>query len=925
MKPLAAQTPMNHQARYAAMLAICLLALVGCSSVRPVINTSPVIAVVAMSGTPQAHEVNGVFGSPLVAMVTNNGLPAAGVLVMFTAPTTGAGGTFANTNTATTAVTTNASGLATTALFTANGAAGTYAVNALASGATIPASFTLTNTIGAPATIQPTSGMTQNAPINGTFLPFIVTVVDGGGNPVSNAVVTFTASTSSSGASGTFASDGTNTETDTSAANGVATSSVFTANGTSGSYTLNVAVGTVSINITLTNSAAPASIAATGSTTEGATINTAFAPLSVLVLDSSTPPNPVKGAAVTFAVQPASNGASGTFNGGAATEMDSTDTQGTATASTFTANGITGSYTVTATVSGLTPVTFNLTNQVASNTYVFYLSGIVSSSVSGTLSSYYYALAGAVQIDGSGNVLGGVQDFNAPGLSIVSPQPTGDTIMPSATTSPALAVDATGQGTLTLTTNNSSVGVAGVETLGVQFVNKNHALIIGFDGTATSSGSMDLQTATSLPSGGAPSYAFTLSGVDSTPNPVGFGGVFTMTPGATTAFNGKLDTNDPGASSAVVLGAALSGTFAAAGAFGRGTVSGFTNGALSQAVALNYYIVGPEVMRLIDVDSMATVGGAGVNDSAVGSAFGQGSTPSLTLGTSVFGINGTSLNSALTGDGYAAAGMFSTTGSSFSGVGDVEELEATLTASGVSISGSYSLPGTPNGYGSLTITPGVLGDVSVLGMYLTDPNLNLMDPNNTTTGNAAGGGLIADMDPIPADNAVLSGGTGFLIPQTDTSTTSFTGNTSPYAFGAQVIDADLEFDFVGLGSFTTDVLNGTGLLSDPLNDLTGDSTTNSGVTFSGTPLPDASESSTGRYTMFSANTVPNPLTVTISGVSPSTSFDVVVYQANGQELLWLNENASSVFFGSLQAQGSLTGLPAAVRKGGAKIKAKRKP
>ncbi len=889
------------QARRTVMLVISLLALAGCSSVRPVINTSPVIAVAAMSGTPQAHEVNGAFGSPLVAMVTNNGLPAAGVVVTFAAPTSGAGGSFANGK-ATNSETTDASGLATSALFTANGTAGTYAVTALASGATTPATFTLTNTIGAPAAVQVTGGITQSAPINGTFAPFMVTVVDGGGNPISNAVVTFTASTSSSGASGTFASNGTNSETDTSNAMGIATSSAFTANGTSGSYTLNVAVGTVSVNLTLTNAAAPASVAATGSTTEGAGINTAFAPLSVLVLDSSTPPNPVNGAAVTFAVQPASNGASGTFNGGTTTETDTTNAQGIATASTFTANGITGSYTLTATVTGLTPVTFNLTNQVASNTYVFYLSGVVSGS--------YYALVGAVQIDGSGNVLGGVQDFNAPGLSITSPQPAGDQIMASAT--PALAIDVTGQGTLTLTTNNSSVGVAGVETLGVQFVNTNHALIIGFDGTATSSGTMDLQTATSLPTGGAPSFAFTLSGVDFNPDPVGFGGVFTITPGATTTFSGKFDTNDAGASPPVALGTALSGTFAAAGAFGRGVVSGFTNGATSQPVALNYYIVGSEVMRLIDVDSTATLGGAGVNDSAVGSAFGQGSTPGLTLGTSVFGINGTSINTTLTGNSYAAAGMFSTTGSSFSGVGDIDEVAAGLLSSGVSISGTYSLPGTPNGYGSLTITPGVLGDISVLGIYLTDPNLNLMDPNNTTTG-AVGGGLIADMDPIPADFAILSGGTGFLIPQTDTSTASFTGNASPYTFGAQVVDASQEFDFVGVGSFTTGVLNGTGLLSDPLNDLTGDSTTNSGVGFSITPAADSSHP--GRYT--------GPLGITITGISPS-SLDAVMYQANGDELLWLNEDASSVFFGSLQQQGSLTGLPAAVRKPGANSKAKQR-
>ena len=60
-----------------------------------------------------------------------------------------------------------------------------------------------------------------------------------------------------------------------------------------------------------------------------------------------------------------------------------------------------------------------------------------------------------------------------------------------------------------------------------------------------------------------------------------------------------------------------------------------------------------------------------------------------------------------------------------------------------------------------------------LGIYMTDPNLNLIDPNNTTSG--LGGALVADLD------SSLNG-TGVLIPQTDTATDSFAGN---YAFGAQ--------------------------------------------------------------------------------------------------------------------------------------------
>ena len=54
----------------------------------------------------------------------------------------------------------------------------------------------------------------------------------------------------------------------------------------------------------------------------------------------------------------------------------------------------------------------------------------------------------------------------------------------------------TGQGTLTLITNDANVGNDGTETLGVEFVNTNHAMIINFDGSATSSGSLDTQTLT---------------------------------------------------------------------------------------------------------------------------------------------------------------------------------------------------------------------------------------------------------------------------------------------------------------------------------------------------------------------------------------------------------------------------------------------
>jgi hypothetical protein len=95
--------------------------------------------------TPQPAAAGTAFGNALAATVKdvfNN--PVPGVNVTFTAPASGATGSFSNsTNTIT--VTTNASGIASAGTFTANlTAGGPYAVTAAAAGLT-PVSFSLTN------------------------------------------------------------------------------------------------------------------------------------------------------------------------------------------------------------------------------------------------------------------------------------------------------------------------------------------------------------------------------------------------------------------------------------------------------------------------------------------------------------------------------------------------------------------------------------------------------------------------------------------------------------------------------------------------------------------------------------------------------------------------------------------------------------
>jgi hypothetical protein len=77
--------------------------------------------IILTSGTPQTATVTTAFALPLVAKVEDGGgNPVPGVTVTFTAPSTGASGTFTGGNT----VVTNSSGVATSGTFTANGTSG---------------------------------------------------------------------------------------------------------------------------------------------------------------------------------------------------------------------------------------------------------------------------------------------------------------------------------------------------------------------------------------------------------------------------------------------------------------------------------------------------------------------------------------------------------------------------------------------------------------------------------------------------------------------------------------------------------------------------------------------------------------------------------------------------------------------------------
>ncbi|MGI8685504.1 MAG: hypothetical protein ACR2MO_10530 [Acidimicrobiales bacterium] len=114
-------------------------------------------AVAAAAGTPQAAAVGTAFATPLRAVVTDGARrPVAGASVTFTAPGSGATGTFEG-GTTTATVTTDNDGAA-TAVLSANGTIGAYTVAATVSGVCPQATFALTNSAGGPATVTAATG-----------------------------------------------------------------------------------------------------------------------------------------------------------------------------------------------------------------------------------------------------------------------------------------------------------------------------------------------------------------------------------------------------------------------------------------------------------------------------------------------------------------------------------------------------------------------------------------------------------------------------------------------------------------------------------------------------------------------------------------------------------------------------------------------
>jgi uncharacterized protein (TIGR03437 family) len=313
------------------------------------ITAGSAVSIAISAGDGQTTHVGTAFAAPVAAVVRDvDGNPIPDASVTFSAPANGPGVTFAGSTT----VTTNQNGIAISPALTANSQTGTFHVEAITTGAPSGAIFTLTNVGGTTNTlafVQPAAA----AAGSGTLPSVTVQLQDSQGNAVHTSGIAITLEL-------VPAQTLSGTTTQNTDANGLATFADLSVQ-RFGEYQLLALAGSVvstSSNLFDIVVGVPTAILASGGTPQSAITRTAFgAPLQATVTDVAG--NPVSGVAVVFAAP--TSGATGLF-GGQSTITVATDDHGHASA-VIAANGIAGSYGVTASSSSITGFAlFSLTN-----------------------------------------------------------------------------------------------------------------------------------------------------------------------------------------------------------------------------------------------------------------------------------------------------------------------------------------------------------------------------------------------------------------------------------------------------------------------------------------------------------------------------------------------------------------------------------
>ncbi len=489
-----------------------------------------------------------------------------------------------------------------------------------------------------------------------------------------------------------------------------------TASGTATTYTAPTTVPTGSTVTVKATSVANASVSVTS-------IVTITSPQSVSISYTAAPPSSLQTGAQASVIATVANdttnagvdwtvtctsGGSGCGSFSLAHTVSGGATTYTAPLTSPSNGSVTITATATATETSSSPATAVATVTINSAGRAGLLVGQYAFSLSGTDTKGFYAAAGSVLLDGNGNVTSGEQDFA---------DTAGD--HPTSTLTGTYLISNDGQGTMTLTSTDTSVGVNGVETLDFVVVSTQEALVIEFDTSATSSGTLVLQSPSSFSQMGVTGgYSFTLSGVDLTKaagTAMDLGGVLTAD-GKGDLTGVTEDINDGGA----VTSATPTGTYTVPDAFGRGTAT------LGTTATYAYYVVNSGAFRLLETDTSGLT---------VGSAYSQGTaafTAASLSGPYAFTAQGKSGMGAL-----AIGGLLSFDGNGNVTTGTTLDVNNAGTVANGSPTGTYTV--ASNGRGTVTLSAAT-GGVAQFAAYLTasqGPLMLELDSGLTSAGGAA--------------------------------------------------------------------------------------------------------------------------------------------------------------------------------------------
>jgi hypothetical protein len=271
--------------------------------------------------------------------------------------------------------------------------------------------------------------------------------------------------------------------------------------------------------------------------------------------------------------------------------------------------------------------------------------------------------------------------------------------------------------------------------------------------------------------------------------------------------------------------------------------------------------VNAKVLRILDVDPNVPV---------IGSAYtGVTGVSNATLKTQFVFTDSSSIAAGFentTSTTFAVAGTLTADGNgNLTGFADVDENGHPTSAP---VTGTYSVDSV--GYGSITLTPGNAQDISVLGLYLTDPTINFSDPNSPADAGLCG--LLLGLD------SKLSGSGGVLI-LPESGLPAPTGN---FALSLQTSNTNKETGAVGVVTIAGTNLSGTV----DLNDVFGAGTA-SGIAISATLTADTAN--TRRFTV--------PLTV-----NSATSVKSVLYQTSPTQIVVVEVDSPQLGIGLLEEQ-----------------------